>query len=249
MKQKKQQIFLIGGGMSFNNKKDYLNYLENKVISYETLKKALRYKNNKTWKENLEKDLNIRDKTISHETQVKKSNVKYEVLNPTFPNKQNADYKEWKTFFESHLTILDPDTIFVGYSLGSAFLVKYFAKDYTNYVKKWNMKHSDNPSRGEGAAGGRGLVNKLILVGVPHSDEKDESMGSFKIDFSLKSIESVVSHETDLVFIYSKDDFVVPIAEMEKYKKELNKATYVLLNDKGHFFDEHFTEILDIIRK
>lgn len=48
---------------------------------------------------------------------------------PQFPNKQNAQYEEWKILFGKILNALDDNIILIGNSLGAIFLVKYLSEN------------------------------------------------------------------------------------------------------------------------
>lgn len=51
------------------------------------------------------------------------------VYQPQFPNKQNAQYPEWKLFFEKTIAQLEDGLILIGHSLGASFLVKYLSEN------------------------------------------------------------------------------------------------------------------------
>ncbi|MDP2788526.1 MAG: hypothetical protein Q8O46_00530 [bacterium] len=51
-----------------------------------------------------------------------------------------------------------------------------------------------------------------------------------------------------MCFYHSKDDPVVPFAEMEKYKTKLLEAKFSIFEDRGHFGQEEFPEIIKDIQ-
>lgn len=100
----KRQIFLIHGGMTFKNKKDYLRYLKNRTISLE--KKM-------SWNgDYLDKELG----------------KKFQIIRPRMPLQDDAHYEDWKIYFERHLPYLRRGVILVGWSLGGIFLAKYLSE-------------------------------------------------------------------------------------------------------------------------
>ena len=80
------------------------------------------------------------------------------VLLPNFPNKQNAQYEEWKTYFEKLLPLLGDDVQLVGYSLSAMFLAKYL---------------HESPLSSP--------VRRLVLVSPYYDDESIEDLGSFRV--------------------------------------------------------------------
>lgn len=102
--KKKKQIFMIHGGMTFKNQKDYLNYLKNREVSIE---KKMR------WAEGyIEKELG----------------KKFQIIRPRFPLSENAKYNDWKINFEKYIPLLKNNVILIGNSLGSIFLAKYLSE-------------------------------------------------------------------------------------------------------------------------
>ncbi len=102
--KKKIQIFLIHGGMTFRNKKDYLHFLKTREISIE---EKIRW-SNEFLKKNLGKD--------------------FEIIKPSMPLPENAKYNEWKIHFERHFPQLRTNIILIGNSLGGIFLAKYLSE-------------------------------------------------------------------------------------------------------------------------
>jgi predicted alpha/beta hydrolase family esterase len=100
----KPQIFIIHGGMTFKNKKDYLKYLRTRDVSVE--KKI-------SWYEGyLDKELGR----------------KFQIIRPRFPLSENAKYDDWKINFERFIPLLRNNVILIGNSLGSIFLAKYLSE-------------------------------------------------------------------------------------------------------------------------
>ncbi len=152
-----------------------------------------------------------------------KLGVSFEVIAPRMPNKLNAKYLEWKIWFEKFLPHLNREVILLGHSLGGIFLVKYLSE---NILPK--------------------KISGLFLVAAPF-DEKDSEypLGSFKLKLNL----SKISKQVRKIFIYqSKDDPVVPFADFGKYRKALPSAVFKMFENRRHFNQENFPELLKDIK-
>jgi len=148
----------------------------------------------------------------------------FDVLLPFMPNGSNAQYGEWKIWFEKILNLLDDDAIFIGHSLGGIFLVKYFSEN--DSIRK---------------------IKAAILVAPPCDGEGGiEKMASFTLTASL---ERFAQQCKKIYLLQSQDDPVVPFAQVEKYKNALPKAQTVIFKDRGHFNLETFPEMVDLIKK
>ena len=190
----KQQVLIIHGGDSFEKYEDYLHFLKNFEINLEKFSKN-------DWKDNLQKDLG----------------KKFGVIYPQMPNKLNANYIEWKIWFEKILNLLEDNLILIGHSLGGIFLAKYLSED--DISKK---------------------IKAVILVSAPF-DEK----GSFKLSKLVLNL----NNYKKIFLIHSKDDQVVSYGEVKKYKKILTKAKVITFEDRGHFNQEEFSEIVELTKK
>ena len=104
MSNKKTQVLIIHGGMTFKNKKDYLHFLKTRKIS-------------------LEKRVAWTDEYLA-----KKLGAKFQVIKPRMPLKDNSKYTEWKIHFERHFPKLRNNLILIGESLGGIFLAKYLSE-------------------------------------------------------------------------------------------------------------------------
>lgn len=147
----------------------------------------------------------------------------YEVVYPKMPNNMNARYAEWKIWFEKYIAYLEDEVVLLGHSLGGVFLVKYLAENA--YSKK---------------------IRALFLVAAPYDDEDS---GESLVDFTLPTNLEKVAQQVKRVFLYhSKDDPVVPFADLGKYKKLFSKATVRVLEGRGHMGQEEFPEIAEDLR-
>lgn len=139
----KPQIFIIHGGTTFKNKKDYIDYLENRSISIE--KKV-------SW---------------SGEYLDKKLGKDFEIIRPRMPLQEDAKYEDWKIFFERHFPYLRNNIILIGSSLGGIFLAKYLSEN--KFPKKIMATFMicppfDNTLEGEDLVGGFKLGKDLSLI-------------------------------------------------------------------------------------
>jgi len=103
--KKKTQVFMIHGGMTFKNQKDYLRYLKTREISVE---KKVRWSG-----DNFDKALG----------------KNFETIKPNMPLPDNAKYTDWKIHFERYFPYLRNNVILIGGSLGGIFLAKYLSEN------------------------------------------------------------------------------------------------------------------------
>ena len=104
----KKNIILIGGGDSFSDREDFLQYLRT------TDMRDLPSENDrKSWKQWVKAELG----------------EEYYFDMPLMPNKENAKYDEWKIWFERHLDVVEESVLLVGLSLGAQFLAKYLIEN------------------------------------------------------------------------------------------------------------------------
>lgn len=140
---------------------------------------------------------------------------------PQMPNKNNAVYEEWKIWFEKMIPFINDDVIMIGRSQGGIFLAKYLSENI--YPKK---------------------ISALMLVAPPHTDTPE--IGSFKLE---KPLDNILKQCENVHLFQSKDDPVVPYSEVELYKKDLPSAKFHIFENKGHFLQETFPEIIELIQQ
>jgi len=144
----------------------------------------------------------------------------YDVLVPAMPNKQNARFAEWKLWFEKLLPFVENGATLIGHSLGGMFLVKYLAEN--DFSKK---------------------IGALILIAAPHN--RTGEIGDFVLPASIARVSKLTSK---IYLLYSKDDKVVPFAESGIYKKQLPEAELIAFEDRGHFNQLEFPELIELIK-
>ena len=175
------------------------------------------------------KDFEIRDLEYFRDGKNWKGNLSsalgddYEVLAPQMPSKINAKYAEWEVWFDKRVPLLNPEVILVGHSLGGIFLIKYLSEN--------NISNN---------------IKSLHLVAAPYDAEgTNDAMADFIITNDLKNVEKQVSN---IFFYQSMDDVVVPPLNVEKYRALLPGAKIHIFEDRGHFRQEEFPELLENIR-
>lgn len=139
----KTQIFVIHGGMTFKNKKDYLKFLETREIS-------------------IEKKIRWTDDYLD-----KKLGKEFEIIRPRMPLQDDAKYNDWKIHFERHFPKLRNNIILIGSSLGGIFLAKYLSEN--KFPKKILSTYLicppfDNTLTGEDLVGGFRLQSDLTMI-------------------------------------------------------------------------------------
>lgn len=197
----KKQILFIHGGYTFGSRKDYLKFLK----SYELDP----YKKRSYW---------------INWIALKLKN-KYEVINPDMPCGVNAQYEDWKIWFEKYIPFIkDKNPIIIGHSLGAIFLLKYFSEN--NYPKKVFQLHLFSPAVYDDGLG-------------------QEKLSTFKPD--IKKIEKIAKKCKELHLWHSKDDNVCLFKNSEIIKKNIPSANFHIFDDRGHFKQSTFPEVLRVI--
>jgi predicted alpha/beta hydrolase family esterase len=141
--KKKTQIFIIHGGMTFENKRNYMNFLRTREVS--TKRKV--YWTDTYLDENLGKY--------------------FEIIRPRMPLQDNAKYEEWKIHFERFIPYIKNNVILIGSSLGGIFLAKYLSEN--RFPRKILSLYLvcppfDNTTIRETLAGGFKLKSNLSMI-------------------------------------------------------------------------------------
>lgn len=111
----------------------------------------------------------------------------------------------------------------VGHSLGGIFLTKY-------------LSENDFPKK----------IQSIHLVAAPYDTEViKDSLADFGLSATFEKL-GVVANK---IFLYqSKDDPEVAFADAQKYKRDIPTAEIRVFEDRGHFTQEQFPELLEDIR-
>lgn len=146
----------------------------------------------------------------------------FEVIYPKMPNSKNAKYKEWKIWFEKIIPFIKENVILVGHSLGGIFLAKYLSENI--FPKN---------------------IDSLHLVAAPYDTEViKESLADFSLNFDVSNL----SEKIEKIFLYqSKDDTAVAYEDVQKYKRDLPASTLLTFDNRGHFKQEKFPELVENI--
>jgi predicted alpha/beta hydrolase family esterase len=139
----KTQIFVIHGGNTFKNDKDYQRFLKTRNIR---LEKRIRW-----YDDYLEKKLGSG----------------FQVIRPRMPLQDFAKYSDWRTHFERFIPYLKNGVILIGSSLGGIFLAKYLSEN--RFPKKILSTYLicppfDNTLPNDLLAGGFKLKSDLSLI-------------------------------------------------------------------------------------
>jgi hypothetical protein len=147
----------------------------------------------------------------------------FEVITPFMPNRLNAKYLEWKIWFEKLIPFFEEEVILVGHSTGGIFLVKYLSENAF-------------PKR----------VKATFLVAACYDDtDSAYSLGDFILPEDLSDFRK----QAGKIFLYqSKDDKTVPFADFDKYRKAFPEAIPRIFEDRGHFGQEEFPELVEDVK-
>jgi predicted alpha/beta hydrolase family esterase len=202
-----RQIVIIHGGSFLSKGEDMLTNLREEEVTIDDFKPRRR-----GWRENLEDTLG----------------KGFEVLQPDMPNWQNAQYEEWKIWFEKMIPFLHDGIILIGHSLGGGFLAKYLSEN--TFPKK---------------------IGALLLVSSPYSDPKDkDDFASFTLQDDLGLIARQIEAVGGVIIIYhSKDDPIVSFDSLAQFAAKIPTAQKRIFEDRRHFLGAQFPEIVEDIKK
>ena len=200
----KKQVLYIHGGDSYSDHDAFLDDLRTRIPrDLPDLPKP------KKWTETFRDDLG----------------ADYEVFMPAMPNSQNAQYEEWKIWFERHFDYLEGEVVLVGWSLGGMFLCKYLIEEEFLY-----------PIKG------------LVLMAPPFEAIEGEADDCEEFAFDTDDLGILAQKVPKITFFHSQDDFVVPYEHALKYQAALPQSELVTFTDKNHFLIAEFPELISKIR-
>lgn len=145
-----------------------------------------------------------------------------DVLLPEFPNAWNAVYDEWKLYFEKLIPFFGNDVQLVGHSLGAMFLAKY--------LHEVPLKQK---------------VKRLVLVAAVYDNDFTGDNGSFLVG-DARGLEKSAD---EIHLFHSEDDPLVPFSELAKFHRDLPDAIVHTFENRGHFIEETFPEMLELLKK
>lgn len=153
---------------------------------------------------------------------------RYRVLCPHMPLRDNAPYALWKLWFEKIMVAVpEAPLVLVGHSLGGIFLAKYCAENLA--IRS---------------------ATAMFLVAAPYATKGDSNEAGEKYDSSDNSwvlpveLSGITDQVSALYICASKDDPVVPFADALQYQAALPRAHTMYFEDRGHFNQEQFPELV-----
>lgn len=195
------QILFIHGGTTFRKKSDYVEFLKKRPVALEP-----RY----SWVDDLEKKLS----------------KKFQIIRPRMPLKENAQYADWKIYFERYIPLLKDGVTLVGVSLGGIFLAKYLSEN--------TFPHD---------------LKAVYLIAPPFDDSLpgEDLAGGFVLKNNLSRI---LTNCPNTTLLFGEHDPVVPVAHAKKYQEKLPSAR-IIIDPKipGHFEMSEFPEMVALLRK
>ncbi|RLC35668.1 hypothetical protein DRH14_00250 [Candidatus Shapirobacteria bacterium] len=154
----------------------------------------------------------------------------FDFFEPLMPNKRWADYEAWKIWFDRVLEFVDKGVssklVLAGQSLGAGFLLKHLSQN--NLLKKVDQLH-------------------LVSTAYKDNDKTGEKIGNFEVD--LTKLEEVERQVKQIFMYHSKDDKTVPFEDGLYLKKYFKKVEFLEFEDRGHFSQAIFLELLEEIKR
>jgi predicted alpha/beta hydrolase family esterase len=194
----KKQLIFIRGGEAFDREEDFWEYLKNR--EYNPFDKHKSWRDWVGW-------------ALSDD---------FEIIEPNMPNKQYAQYRAWKIWFEKVFPYLNEEKlVMIGHSLGGLFLAKYVSEN--TFPKRISQLH-------------------LVAPVFDSNELRGEGVGDFMLDpQKLSNLQS----QCDTIFIYqSQDDTTCPPHHGRSYAQHLPQALYTEFQKRGHFIQPAFPELL-----
>ena len=149
----------------------------------------------------------------------------FKIIRPRMPLSDDAKYNEWKIHFERYFPFFRDNIILIGISLGGIFLAKYLSEN--KFPKKI-------------------LSTYLICPPYDNTIPEEDLVGGFKLKKDLSLLEK---NSRKLYLMFSKDDPIIPISHVEKFREKLKKANIIIYDSKvGHFKISKFPEIVKMIK-
>jgi len=146
----------------------------------------------------------------------------YSIINPSMPNKNFASYFEWKIMFEKTFQYLEDEIILLWHSMWATFLSKY-------------IDENDFPVK----------IKKIILIAWAFKDIPWDVIWDFNFNKKLLNFKE---YEHKIIFYHSLDDNIVPYSHIEDFRKVFPNSEYNIFEDRWHFIDETFPELIERIK-
>ena len=146
------------------------------------------------------------------------------VISKEMPDPYIAREKYWIPFIEKNITETaktDDKIILIGHSSGAVAIMRFLEAH---------------------------KIEGCILIGACYTDlgdQNEKASGYYNRSWEWNKIKQ--NSKWISVFASTDDDFI-PIAEARHIKDQLN-ADYHEFNDRGHFMDDKFPELLDLVKR
>jgi len=138
-----------------------------------------------------------------------------ETFTPLMPNQWDPEYESWKQEFEKLKDKINEDTVLVGHSCGTAFLLRYLSETHIK-IKKLIL-----------------IAPAIIPKGFTHYLKE---FFNFKIDEKIKeTIKEMV--------IFTSDNDSQPYLDSAKQLYEIFQCKLVEFKGYGHFVKKHMGAI------
>jgi valyl-tRNA synthetase/predicted alpha/beta hydrolase family esterase len=142
------------------------------------------------------------------------------LISPSFPVANFANYSEWKIWFEKYLSKLRKNNLnLIGHSLGAYFLLRYLSEN--------DLK----------------IDNLYLIAGGSKLGDGTESFGS---DFQNYS--KIQENSKNIFIFHSKDDSIVEFKHGQEVAKNLPKAKFVVHENQNHYLVPKIEELEDSIQ-
>lgn len=201
----KAQIVYIHGGNSYSKYENYLESLKTKTIWDPYGREPV-----KRWRDDI--------RTTFPE--------KADSLFPSMPNSQNAQYSEWKIWFERYFEYFTSNVVLIGHFLGANFLTKYLSEEQFPFH-----------------------LNGLFLVAGTFDSTGLGTEDCATFISNPEMLPKILTKTNSIHLFHSKDDPIVPFEHALKYKQALPSIHLHEFTDRGHFIGPEFPEIIEEIRK
>ena len=148
----------------------------------------------------------------------------WDVFVPTFPTPENQNLENWQKAFKKYLPEVDEQSIFIGHSLGPAFILS-IVEDLEIEIPACFF-----------VSGFTGNLNNLEFDTINHS-----------IADKNFNWENIKDHCKRFTLYHSDNDPYVPLAKAEALSEKLNATLHIIPN-AGHFnVDSGYTEFPEIL--
>lgn len=135
----------------------------------------------------------------------------HEVFIPKFPTPENQSLDNWMSVFEENFSLIDKNTIFVGHSLGPAFIL--------SILEKVNVK----------VRACFFVSGFFVLLGKKEFDDINRTFITKKFDW-----DKIKDNCEKFYVFHSDNDPYVPLEKARELAKKLD-TEIVMVNDAGHF--------------